>query len=390
MLVLVPGGGLTVGSATGVDLGTGFRTIRGVISGEGQPIAGALFSLWNDDGFVGTPVAAADGSYDISPLTPGHYWAEYQTTYSLADWITQWNGSVDVPGNLVTPDRSTIPPIDITADDAVVDFDLHQGGSIEGYVGSGGQVVVIDGQGRDVAETYPQTFYNSTSDYHVGGLPPGRYKVRLEGGPSVEPWLYPAGTVWYPGVVTQSQAGWVTVSPGETSIADFHARPPAPEDVPVFADVPRAHPYNEAVEAMAALSIVNGFGDDTFGPDLPVRRAQFAKMVDGALGLPIPLGLEAPFSDLGPDLPGSPYPHQFVAVAAENGITLGVSPGSFEPWTNITRAQVITMIVRGASALTTPGRLGPRQTGTGVRSRPRLRRVEPGAVSATRGEAQIL
>lgn len=123
-----------------------------------------------------------------------------------------------------------------------------------------------------------------------------------------------------------------------------------------FSDVPAAHPYWTAIEALAAEGVVCGRNDGTFGPDEPVLRAQFAKMICGVLDLPVSESLSAPYRDLGPDDPLSLYPHQYVAAVAARGITVGVAPGLFAPWRSITRAQVVTMIVRAAGSIA-PGSL---------------------------------
>jgi hypothetical protein len=54
----------------------------------------------------------------------------------------------------------------------------------------------------------------------------------------------------------------------------------------------------------------------------------------------------APFTDLGSDDPSDLYPHEFVGVAYQKGITKGTTATTFGPYVNITRAQLITMVVR--------------------------------------------
>ena len=116
-----------------------------------------------------------------------------------------------------------------------------------------------------------------------------------------------------------------------------------------FSDVDTSHPYLHAILAMRAAGMVDGYGGNLFKPDSSVLRAQFAKMIDGALymavneGIPLP-----PFTDLGPDDPTSTYPHEFIAVAYNTGITKGTTATTYGPYKEITRAQVITMIVRAA------------------------------------------
>lgn len=122
-----------------------------------------------------------------------------------------------------------------------------------------------------------------------------------------------------------------------------------------FPDVPASHAYAGAVYGMAARGIISGYGSGLFGLNDPVKRAQFAKMICGAMAIPVTeatwLDATRPFTDLGADDPASLYPHDYVAAAAANNITKGVTPGNFEPYTSITRAQVITMIVRAAENL---------------------------------------
>ena len=56
-----------------------------------------------------------------------------------------------------------------------------------------------------------------------------------------------------------------------------------------------------------------------------------------------------PFNDVVAQTGTDPfYPSKYVAVCAANGITTGKTASTFDPYSNITRAQVITMVVRGA------------------------------------------
>ena len=142
------------------------------------------------------------------------------------------------------------------------------------------------------------------------------------------------------------------------------------EEPPTFTDVPAGHPYAEAIEGLAARGIVSGYDATTFGINDLVMRQQFAKMIVGTLGLtPIEADFPdpaAPFTDLEADDLGSLYPHEYVAVCARNQITLGKTPTTFDPYASITRAQVISMVVRAADRLST-GTLGtPGVSWTGV------------------------
>jgi hypothetical protein len=123
---------------------------------------------------------------------------------------------------------------------------------------------------------------------------------------------------------------------------------------PDFVDVPATHPYRMAIEGMRDMGIISGRVQDgqwVFAPDEAVKRAQFAKMICGAAELPVSEDMVPPFTDLGPDYPDNLYPHEYVAAVAHYGITTGVAPGLFAPYSDITRAQLLTMIVRAAQTL---------------------------------------
>jgi hypothetical protein len=123
-----------------------------------------------------------------------------------------------------------------------------------------------------------------------------------------------------------------------------------------FTDVPVSHPYAEAIADLAARHIIDGYSDGRFGPSDPLFRQQFAKMIVLTIGLPVSESDICPFPDVAHSTPPSLYPDHFVAVAAKKGITTGKTPSAFGPYDNITRAQVITMVVRAAKSVS-PGLL---------------------------------
>jgi hypothetical protein len=108
--------------------------------------------------------------------------------------------------------------------------------------------------------------------------------------------------------------------------------------------------YPDAVAALSELGVVGGFDDGTFRPHDPVTRQQFAKMIVKLLGYPVTGDEICPFVDvLRGTSPTDPfYPDKYVAVCAANGVTQGVDATHFAPYNNITRAQVISMVVRAA------------------------------------------
>lgn len=117
-----------------------------------------------------------------------------------------------------------------------------------------------------------------------------------------------------------------------------------------FTDVAPTHPYYDAIVEARERGLMEGYPDGSFRPDAPVLRAQFAKMVVNALGLPVTEGQTVPFPDLLPNSPTSLYPTDYAAVAYQNGITVGKG-GNFQPYVDVSRAQLITMVVRAYQRL---------------------------------------
>jgi alpha-tubulin suppressor-like RCC1 family protein len=119
-----------------------------------------------------------------------------------------------------------------------------------------------------------------------------------------------------------------------------------------FPDVPVTNCYYAAISAMAGLTIISGYPDGTFGAEKLVLRKHFAKMIVGAMGLTVTeddwQDSNAAFTDCGPDDPTSLYPHDYIAVAKAHNLTAGKTAATFAPDASITRAQMVTMVVRAA------------------------------------------
>ena len=132
-----------------------------------------------------------------------------------------------------------------------------------------------------------------------------------------------------------------------------------------FLDVGADHQFFASIQDLLARGIISGkeipagSGLWYFSPDNPVLRAQFAKMIDVSLGLPATEGgTTLPFTDV--ERPKNDlYPDDYVAVAAANGLVNGTGNGRFEPYADMTRAQLLSIMVRAAerfkpAALTIP------------------------------------
>jgi len=135
-----------------------------------------------------------------------------------------------------------------------------------------------------------------------------------------------------------------------TSATTSTTAPPGPAGGSGFSDVQRSYAYYTQISDLATRQVISGFADGTFKPDLPVTRQLFAKMIVRALGLPVTGSETCPFADVVSGQDADPFfPDKYVAVCAAQGITVGKTATTFAPYDDITREQLITMVVRAAN-----------------------------------------
>ena len=123
-----------------------------------------------------------------------------------------------------------------------------------------------------------------------------------------------------------------------------------------FPDVPASCPYYVAISDLASRGIIGGYTNGNFGPNDPVTRQQFAKMIVLSGGYSVSEGDVCPFADVENGGPDSFFPDNYVAVCAAHGITTGKTATTFDPGGKITRYQVVSMAVRAVDNLA-PGLL---------------------------------
>lgn len=129
-----------------------------------------------------------------------------------------------------------------------------------------------------------------------------------------------------------------------------------------FLDVPSNHLYATAIESIAEREIIQGYSNGYFGPNDHATRQQFTKMILLTLAVYDPgrytptLSDSYEFSDSQSieRKSGELYPYHYIAKAALTGLVKGYPDGTFRPTLEISRQQVITMIVRASSRFLTP------------------------------------
>lgn len=100
----------------------------------------------------------------------------------------------------------------------------------------------------------------------------------------------------------------------------------------------KGHWAESAITSWQDKGLISGYTDGTFKPDNSVTRAEFAAMVNKALGL-TEKG-EVPFSDV---QSGSWY-YDAISIAVKAGYCSGYEDGTFKPDATITRAEAAVMI----------------------------------------------
>ena len=118
-----------------------------------------------------------------------------------------------------------------------------------------------------------------------------------------------------------------------------------------FTDLAPDQAYAEAIVDLADRGIVSGFDDGTFKPQAPVMRQQFAKMLAITFGFPVSQEDVCLFVDVGMGGADTFYPDKYIAVGASRGVFLGTSPTLFSPYANMTRLQMVSMVVRAIDSL---------------------------------------
>ena len=101
------------------------------------------------------------------------------------------------------------------------------------------------------------------------------------------------------------------------------------------------HPYEDAIETLHALGMVNGDGRGHYAPDRTLTRAEAAAIVVRALyGEPT-----HNYPSYFMDVPAGQWYSNYVAVAYNEGVMNGYGDGRFGPHDLVTHDQVVMMML---------------------------------------------
>ena len=109
----------------------------------------------------------------------------------------------------------------------------------------------------------------------------------------------------------------------------------------IFGDITKNHWAYEAVAYLHDKGIVNGKGDNKFGTDDLVTRAEMIKMLMAAFNVELKTGSEE-FEDVSE----SDWYYKYVSTAAAINVAKGVGNGCFAPNMNVTREDMAVFLDR--------------------------------------------
>ncbi len=144
--------------------------------------------------------------------------------------------------------------------------------------------------------------------------------------------------------------GTVNLSEGTVTVAVRHFTRfavMADASLPSMSDVP-GHWAADTIKRVVGSGFASGYPDGSFGPNLKISRAEFAKLLVDMMGL-APGGTAADRVKDAASIPGWAKGH--LAKAMETGLIKGYEDGSLRPGSLITRGEMVVMMVRAARAL---------------------------------------
>lgn len=94
-----------------------------------------------------------------------------------------------------------------------------------------------------------------------------------------------------------------------------------------------------AIQELVESGVISGYPDNTFKPEKQVSRAEFAKILTGAMDWE--LEGKADYTDL-----ASHWGQDYIATVGAHKVITGYPDGTFQPNRSISRAEILTMITR--------------------------------------------
>jgi hypothetical protein len=111
-----------------------------------------------------------------------------------------------------------------------------------------------------------------------------------------------------------------------------------------FTDVLPTDYFYEHVRCLYCRGAISGYADNTFRPYNNITRGQTCKIVVIAFEIPINTQNGPHFTDVPPDHPF----YEWVETAYNEEIVAGYDDGTFRPYNNVTRGQLVKIVCNAA------------------------------------------
>ena len=117
-----------------------------------------------------------------------------------------------------------------------------------------------------------------------------------------------------------------------------------------FGDVSDGYAWaKDAIEILAGQGLINGTGNG-YEPARSITRAEFVKVMTGAMGYEMPEEMTKSFEDVDEDNYFAPY----IEMAYTNGLVTGDPEGTFRPSDSISRNEIVTILGRLEEEINVP------------------------------------
>jgi hypothetical protein len=299
----------------------------------------------------GYKVTITGGTYQISPIYADDdgYWEvtvalvqESTNTYSIKATDDEGNVSDNVTVEIIEGEEEAAAAEasgggDHTAPDAV-EFDDYEE-EIEGDeytftgTGEGDAMITVSGSDSTTKQInsdgtwnitvdvtlYEENSYTFTVEDDAGNVSPAAYATitEISEAPDVE-------------VTEDEETGEVEIT---TDV-----------DVILITDI-YGHWAQDYIVTLISEGVVSGYEDGTYRPDDVINRAEFTKIVMGALGYDIP---DTMTTDYFTDVVSSQWYAAYAEVAYEEGIIEGYDDGTFGADLEINRAEAMKILLAAA------------------------------------------
>ncbi len=107
-----------------------------------------------------------------------------------------------------------------------------------------------------------------------------------------------------------------------------------------FSDVTDTNPYKDAITTLTKLSVIEGYGDNTFKPENSITRAEFTKIIVFTLGFQNLTYTQYDYTDIDGN-----WAKDYIQTASNLGIIAGFGDGIFDPDSPVTYEQALKMVV---------------------------------------------